>query len=626
MSQRAVKFIDEEFKFSGKFSKDALATLRQAYTPYIGKCVALLFVGLLGRVLLMSNANLIGLWVDSLCVDPNKCKALPVFAQGLGSADYLVLLCTVTTLGLACTLVFRIWFSRMSAHAVSHLYDEVTLRSSRLPMSFYDSTPVGRIVTRFSSDYGNVFRLFGGPLAEFIGIIFDIIAMIFLVTFANPFYLLICILIACLNYFVYRLNRNRLRIYRRDLSRNRSPSIAHFAETAQGATTIRTFQRQSTFFNRFSKLNLLYLNQRLATTFQLLLFSFQMNALTALLLLVTGGAAYILVQKSFLSVGSVGVAFSFIAISGNTLQMFFDWIAQFEEAMIGVERLDQYLRHPLEEGAKLPSWAKFKTSHPQYMQLTEESLRSNLTFKKASAGIKIQNLNFRYRHDLPYVLKNINFEIAPGERIGIVGRTGSGKTSLIQALFHLYPIEQGSIQIDGFEAKVHESDIDDRFIDLESYRKSIALISQEPTIFKGSLRENLSLDESKTDANLVSTLGRVGLESWFNELPNALDTEIEERGRNLSQGEKQLICMARCLLQDCPIVIMDEATSNIDPHSEEILVRATNDFFAKRTQIIVAHRLSTIENCDRILWLQNGEIKMVGRPREVLKEFREARL
>jgi ABC-type multidrug transport system fused ATPase/permease subunit len=116
------------------------------------------------------------------------------------------------------------------------------------------------------------------------------------------------------------------------------------------------------------------------------------------------------------------------------------------------------------------------------------------------------------------------------------------------------------------------------------------------------------------------------LKLWLDGLSDGLQTQIDERGRNLSQGEKQLLCMARCLLQDSPIVIMDEATSNVDPHSEEILVRATSDFFAERTQIIIAHRLSTIEKCDRILWLHNGEIKMLGKPSEVLPEFREAHL
>ena len=531
-------------------------------------------------------------------------------------------------MGLSLTLVFRIWFSRMSSYAVSQFYDEVTWRTSRLPMSFFDTTPVGRIVTRFSSDYGNVFRMFGGPLAEFITIIFDIIAMLILVTYASRFYFFICLLIGCLNYLVYRLNRNRLRIYRRDLSRNRSPSIAHFAETAQGATTIRAFQKQASFFKRFTSLNLLYLDQKLKTTFHLLVFTFQMNSMTAFLLLTTGVSTYFLIQKGLISVGSVGVAFSFIAISGHTLQLFFEWISQFEEALIGVERLDQYLRHPLEPGAHLPAQSKFKTEQPQYSTKEEKDLIENKLFAKSASSLKVENLNFRYRNDLPQVLKNINFSVAPGERLGIVGRTGSGKTSLIQVLFHLYPIESGCIKIDDFRARFQSdrNSKDPALIDLEIFRKSMAFISQEPALFKGTLRENLSLDESQPDEEFILVLARVGLDTWFQYLPLGLDTIIEERGRNLSQGEKQLICMARCLLQDCPIVIMDEATSNVDPHSEDILVRATNDFFAKRTQIIIAHRLSTIEKCDRILWLQNGEIKMLGTPQEVLKIFRESHL
>jgi ABC-type multidrug transport system fused ATPase/permease subunit len=608
------KYTEDDTKFSGKYSASVLNTLQQAYAPYFINCFFLLITGFCGRVLLMSNANLIGYWVDSLCRAPSPCQPVPASFQNLSGSNYIALLASVTFLGLGLTLVFRIWFSRIGAYAVSQLYDEVTLRSSRLPMAFFDSTPVGRIVTRFSSDYGNVFRLFGGPLAEFIGIIFDLLAMLVLITAANKIYLGICLVIGLLNYAVYRFNRERLRLHRRELSRNRSPSISHFAETTQGASTIRAFQKQATFFLRFKKLNELFLNQKLITTRQLLSFSLQMNTLTAFLLLLTGMSAYFLVEKSILSIGSVGVAFSFIIISGNSLQMFFDWVAQFEEAMIGVERLDQYLRHPIEEFAKLPARAQFKTGHQQYLA-SEEALNSLDITSKISSAIEIRNLNFRYRPDLPWVLKNINLKINAGERLGIVGRTGSGKTSLIQVLFHLYPIDEGEVLID-----------QKAFIDLEQHRKSISLISQDPVIFKGTLRENLSLDKSKKESDLISVLHRVGLKLWLDGLSDGLQTQIDERGRNLSQGEKQLLCMARCLLQDSPIVIMDEATSNVDPHSEEILVRATSDFFAERTQIIIAHRLSTIEKCDRILWLHNGEIKMLGKPSEVLPEFREAHL
>ena len=158
------------------------------------------------------------------------------------------------------------------------------------------------------------------------------------------------------------------------------------------------------------------------------------------------------------------------------------------------------------------------------------------------------------------------------------------------------------------------------------YRKSMAFISQEPILFQGSLRFNLDIEGYHTDANLHEVLLKVGLLEWVQSHPDGLNMKIEERGKNLSLGERQLLCMARCLLQQSPIVIMDEATSSVDPQSEEILVRATEEFFADRTQIIIAHRLSTLAKCDRILWLQNGEIVALGPTSEVLPRFKKTEL
>jgi ABC-type multidrug transport system fused ATPase/permease subunit len=145
-------------------------------------------------------------------------------------------------------------------------------------------------------------------------------------------------------------------------------------------------------------------------------------------------------------------------------------------------------------------------------------------------------------------------------------------------------------------------------------------------LFKGSLRENLDLLGLYSDTLLIEALERVELGAWFREQHFGLKTEIEEKGKNLSAGERQLLCMARCLLQDAPIVVMDEATSAIDPQTEEVLVKATEEFFADRTQIIIAHRLSTLINCDRVLWLKSGAVKMFDRPEVVLPLFREADL
>ncbi|WP_413290788.1 ABC transporter ATP-binding protein [Bdellovibrio sp. HCB337] len=614
----------EQHNESG-YSRTVFQTLGEAYKPYRWRILTAFIIGIIGRAALLANANVIGVWVDSFCKPEHgiTCKGVPSLFTGFTSENYLQLLAMMAFAGFVLTLCFRTIFSRLSAQAISKIYDEVTLRTSRLPMSFFDATPAGRIITRFSSDYGNVFRLFGGPLAEFASIIFDLTAMVFLITLASPYYLIFVVIIALLNYVVYRLNRAGLRQVRRELSASRSPSIAHFAETTQGASTIRSFRREESFSDRFYRLDKYFLQQKLRTTRRVIGFSFQMNSLSALLLLMTGLAAYFLVQQGLASVGSVGVAFSFIALSGNTVQMFFDWLTQFEEAMIGVERLDQYLRKDLEPGNLLPSTAKFQTGHPKYDETLEKYLQNRKLTNERNASVQVEGLWFRYREDLPWVLKNLNFEVKAGERLGIVGRTGSGKSSLIQALFHLYPLQSGRIAINGHSPKIQSTDTG---MDLNLFRRSVAFISQDPVLFQGTLRSNLDIDNTLTDDRLFEVLDQVGLKEWVQQQSQGIHMKIEERGKNLSLGERQLLCMARCLLQQAPIVIMDEATSSVDPQSEEILVKATEEFFADRTQIIIAHRLSTLEKCDRILWLHNGEIQSLGPTHEVLPRFESANL
>jgi ABC-type multidrug transport system fused ATPase/permease subunit len=614
---------DGEVKKDGAFNKTIFQTLGAAYGPYSVRIISSLILGFLGRGLLLANTNVIGYWVDTFCKAPAQCKPVPSFLQNFQSTDFILLLASITGVGFLFTLTFRVGFSRLSAKAISTFYDETTLRTSRLPMIFFDSTPAGRIITRFSSDYGNIFRLFGGPLAEFLSIIFDLAMMVILITVASPVYLIFVVFIGLLNYMVFKLNQTKLRTSRRELSASRSPSIAHFAETTQGASTIRSFRRQHSFAERFDRLDKYFLTQKLKTTRDLMNFSFEMNSLTALLLLITGVSSYFMVEKGWTSVGSVGVAFSFIALSGNTVQMFFEWLTQFEEAMIGVERLDHYMRMDTEPGSFLPSTTQFKTGHAVYEATMEKYLAHRHLTDDRSASVQMKDVWFRYREDLPWVLKGLNFEVKAGERIGIIGRTGSGKSSMIQALFYLYPLSSGQISINGHSPKVSS---DQNGVDLQLYRRSMAFISQEPILFQGTLRGNLDIEGREKEEKLVAVLRKVGLWDWVQENPLGLEMVIEERGKNLSLGERQLLCMARCLLQEAPIVIMDEATSSVDPQSEEILVRATEEFFSDRTQIIIAHRLSTLQKCDRILWLQNGEIVALGPTSEVLPRFEKTNL
>lgn len=485
-------------------------------------------------------------------------------------------------------------------------------------MNFFDRTPVGRIVTRFSSDYGNVFRLFGGPLAEFQSILFDLSCLIILSGVASPYFLPLIFIFMGFHFLVYRRNREHMKANRRALSASRSPSIAHFAETAQGASTIRTFNKEVSFNRRFTHLDQHYLNQRWQTVKAVMLFSWQNNLLTGLMLLVTGLISWFLLREGLVSVGAIGVSFGFITLSGSTVLMFFEWLAQVEEALIGVERLNGYLHREIEPGGRLPTDAQFKTGHPVENTTPDPFLAM---IKKPNVEVKLSGISFRYADDLPWILKDFNLDIKAGQKVGIVGRTGSGKSTITQILLHLYPIAEGKVEIGGVEATLGPKETG---LSLKNYRKAFSLISQDPVLFRGTLRDNLDLGGTIPDNKLLEVLRTVGLQEWASS--DFLEMPIEERGRNISYGEKQLVCLARALLQDTPVVIMDEATSAVDPQSEEILVEAAERFFQGKTQIIIAHRLSTLESCDRIIWLQNGKIRLDGPPSKILLEFEKSNL
>ncbi len=578
------------------FSQSVYQTLRWAYGPFWGRMLVLLILGLIGRLFLLANANLVGKWLDLGAPKP---------------VQFLLLLAGLICLGFFLTWVFRVGFSRFSAHAVSLFYDEVTLRTSRYPMDFFRSNPSGRIVTRFSSDYGNVFRLFGGPLAEFVSIVYDLLLISSLMLAASWYFAPVLLLMVVCYWSVFKGNRSRLLQNRRLLSSRRSPSIAHFAESLLGAGAIRSFQRERHFLKKFSELDSLFLEQRKTTVRLNLWFSLQMNALTALTFVFSALGCWWLHDRGLVSSGQIGVLFGFVVFSGNTVQMFFDWLSQFEDALVGVERLDEYLRLPLETGAWLPEKAQFPTKHARAESLVPAQPRTSLI-----PEIRFQDVWFRYHEGSPWILKELSVAFQPGEKIGIIGRTGSGKSTLIQLLFHLDRTTRGQILIDGQVVKSLPSEAG---WDLRDFRNLVSYVPQEPSLFQGTLKKNLDLRGQAPEDLCLDVLRRVGLERFATSA--GLQMNLEEYGKSLSLGERQLICLARALLQRTPVLVMDEATSSVDPQSEELMTQAAQDLFADRTQLIVAHRLSTLRYCQKVLWMDQGMVRMFGPREEVLAEF-----
>lgn len=577
------------------YSKTVYDTLLQAYRPFIVRIFVLVLFGFLGRFLILSNAQIIGQYLDQTPV-LSKENLIPLFNK----------LLSITLISFALSLTYRLFFSSLSAISVSRIYDETTYRVSRFAMSFFENQPVGKITTRFSSDYGNAFRLFGGPLAEFLSILFDLISILVLMILIHP-YFVITFGVSSLVYYVLLIrNQGQLRETRRNLSSLRAPSISHFSETVQGATVIRQNLKSESFIKKFIEFDSKYLTTKWAVFWRVTRFSLELNVLSTLLFALNGLICLYLINTNVIGIGQTGVVLSFSLLITQTLQMFFEWFSQFEEAFTAVEKLDDYIRHPIEPGAKLPIQSDFSTSHPKKQR--EDSIVPSVPLTLShDTQLQVEKLSFKYPNTRDYILNDISFKLKAGEKLGIIGRTGSGKTTLISLLLKLYPIEKGVILVNG----VHEPDN-------ERHRALFSVISQDQLFITGSIRDNLDLFKKKSNLELEDVLKRVGLK-----LP--LNGQITERGQNLSYGEKQLLSLARGLLQNSQIFIFDEATSNVDPQSESLMNNALKDLLADKTQIRIAHRLQTVEDCDKILWLDQGQIRKLGSTKEVLVAFKESR-
>ncbi|CRL07776.1 CLUMA_CG020730, isoform A [Clunio marinus] len=481
-------------------------------------------------------------------------------------------------------------FYHMSLRISMNLHDQLFKGVTRAIMFFFHSNSTGRILNRFSKDMGTIDSLLPTVVIDCIIFFLQLFGIVIIVSIVN-YWLMIPTLVMFVLFIVLRyLFLKTARDVKRIEAITRSPMFTHTTATLEGLSTIRAFNSQSDMINEYDH----HQNVNSSSWFLFVAtargFAFYVDFISSLY--ITSIIYSFLVLGTKNTIGSnVGLA---ITQAINLIGMC-NWglrqTAELENQMTSVERVVEY--------TKLQSERSLETD-PRILKTLPKSWPNQ-------GVIQFNEVSFKYSDDADYVLRNLNFIINEKEKVGIVGRTGAGKSSITQAIFQL-GIVDGVIAIDG---------VDINNLGLHTFREKLSIIPQDPILFVGSLRDNLDPLNTRNDDEIWQVLEQVELKEVVKSL-SGLDTKVVDGGSNFSTGQKQLICLARAILKKNKILIMDEATANIDSETDNLIQTTIRSQFNNCTVITVAHRLHTVLDSDRIMVLDAGKIMEFDTPRKLL--------
>ncbi|KAM4829793.1 multidrug resistance-associated protein 1 isoform 2-T2 [Thomomys bottae] len=459
----------------------------------------------------------------------------------------------------------------------------------RSPMSFFERTPSGNLVNRFSKELDTVDSMIPQVIKMFMGSLFNVIGACVIILLATPIAAVIIPPLGLVYFFVQRFYVASSRQLKRLESVSRSPVYSHFNETLLGVSVIRAFEDQE----RFVRQSDLKVDENQKAYYP----SIVANRWLAVRLECVGNcivlfaALFAVISRHHLSAGLVGLSVSYSLQVTTYLNWLVRMSSEMETNIVAVERLKEY-----SGTEKEAPWQIQETAPPS-------------TWPQVGR-VEFRDYGLRYRDDLDLVLKHINVTIEGGEKVGIVGRTGAGKSSLTLGLFRINESAEGEIVIDGVNIAK---------IGLHNLRFKITIIPQDPVLFSGSLRMNLDPFSQYSDEDVWTALELAHLKGFVSTLPDKLEHECAEGGENLSVGQRQLVCLARALLRKTKILVLDEATAAVDLETDDLIQSTIRTQFHDCTVLTIAHRLNTIMDYTRVIVLDKGEIVECGTPSELVQ-------
>ncbi|XP_027098590.1 ABC transporter C family member 4-like isoform X2 [Coffea arabica] len=489
-------------------------------------------------------------------------------------------------------ILIRIFLLTFMGLKTSQIFFKGILHSIlHAPMSFFDTTPSGRILSRASNDQTNIDVVVPLFTNYFISMYITLFGIIIIICQNAWPTVLLLIPLGWLNYWFRRYYLATSRELTRLDSITKAPVIHHFSESISGITTIRCFRKQE----RFCEENVNRVNSNLRMDFHNYgcneWLGFRLELMGSFILCISA-LFMIVLPSTIIKPENVGLSLSY-GLSLNSMLFWAIYVScSLENKMVSVERIKQFTNIPSEA-----DWKK------------EDCLPSPEWPNKGN--VELIDLQVRYRPNTPLVIKGITLSIKGGEKIGVVGRTGGGKSTLIQVFFRLVEPSGGRIIIDG---------IDISTLGLHDLRSRFGIIPQEPVLFEGTVRSNIDPIGQYSDEEIWKSLERCQLKEVVAAKPDKLDSLVVDNGENWSVGQRQLLCLGRVMLKRSKLLFMDEATASVDSQTDGVIQKIIREDFSSRTIISIAHRIPTVMDCDRVLVIDAGKAKEFDKPSSLLEK------
>uniref|UniRef100_A0A6Q2YGA4 ATP-binding cassette, sub-family C (CFTR/MRP), member 9 n=1 Tax=Esox lucius TaxID=8010 RepID=A0A6Q2YGA4_ESOLU len=506
--------------------------------------------------------------------------------------EYMSVFIVLCAAGIVLCLITSLTVEFLGLSAATNLHHNLLNKIIHAPIRFFDVTPLGQILNRFSADTNIIDQHIPPTLESLTRSTLLCLSAIGVIAFVTPFFLITLFPLAVIFYFIQKY----FRVASKDLQdlddSTQLPLLCHFSETAEGLTTIRAFRHEARFKQRMLELtdtnNTAYLFLSAANRW----LEVRTDYLGAVIVL-TAAVTSIWSSLYLLPSALVGLGLTYALTVTNYLNWVVRNLADLEVQMAAVKKVNSFLSTESENYEGSMDNSQVPEDWPQH------------------GDIKIQDLSVRYDPLLKPVLKHVSAYINPGQKVGICGRTGSGKSSLSLAFFNMVDMFEGQILIDG---------VDISKLPLQTLRSRLSIILQDPVLFSGSIRFNLDPERTCTDDRLWEALEIAQLKNMVKALPGGLDAVVTEGGENFSVGQRQLFCLARAFVRKSSILIMDEATASIDMATENILQKVVMTAFADRTVVTIAHRVHTILEADLVIVMKRGNIMEIDRPEALLEQ------